>query len=285
MDYHNSIWIRVGPVIMTTTLLTASTIFLTFLTSGCTLSSPDEGIVSLNSSDQFDNGNEIGGFKADDQRPVLDSDSLLQRRENMVEHQLRRRGISDESVLGAMQSVLRHRFVPSDMINAAYEDRPLPIGHDQTISQPYIVALMTESVRPQPGEKALDVGTGSGYQAAVLAELVDQVYGIEIVEPLAKQAADRMTEMGYKNVTIRAGDGYRGWKEHAPFDIIIVAAAPEHIPQPLIEQLASGGRMIIPVGAGFQELILLEKLSDGSVRQSRIAAVRFVPMTGEAAGR
>jgi protein-L-isoaspartate(D-aspartate) O-methyltransferase len=184
-----------------------------------------------------------------------------------------------------MQSVLRHRFVPADMISAAYEDRPLPIGHDQTISQPYIVALMTESVRPQPGEKALDVGTGSGYQAAVLAELVDQVYGIEIVEPLAKQAADRMTEMGYKNVTIRAGDGYRGWKEHAPFDIIIVAAAPEHIPQPLIEQLATGGRMIIPVGAGFQELILLEKLSDGSVRQSRIAAVRFVPMTGEAAGR
>lgn len=256
------------------------------LFAGCGGAPSSDNLVSWNSTMLLDEEIESDAVHGEDGEPVLGDDSLNKRkRESMVELQLRRRGISDARVLDAMQKVPRHRFVAADMVSAAYEDRPLPIGHEQTISQPYIVALMTESVRPQPGDRALDVGTGSGYQAAVLAELVDQVYGIEIVEPLATEAADRLAELGYKNLEIKFGDGYRGWKEHAPFDIIIVAAAPEHIPQPLVEQLAVGGRMIIPVGAGLQELILLEKQSDGSIKQSRIAPVRFVPMTGEAAGQ
>lgn len=252
---------------------------------GCQSSSSIEAVSSLNSSDKVNDSTEPDFFGDEDRWADGDTDSLRQRREEMVEFQLRRRGISDERVLDAMRRVLRHRFVPSQMINQSYEDRPLPIGYEQTISQPYIVALMTESVRPKPSDRALDIGTGSGYQAALLAELVDQVCGIEIVEPLARQSSDRLSEMGYNNVVIRAGDGYRGWKERAPFDIIVVAAAPEQIPQPLVDQLAIGGRMVIPVGAGLQELMLLEKQADGSLQQSRIAAVRFVPMTGEAADR
>jgi len=192
------------------------------------------------------------------------------------------RDIANRRVLEAMARVPRHRFVPKDLEFVAYDDRPLPIGHDQTISQPYIVALMTQLVDPQRDAKALDVGTGSGYQAAVLAELCRQVYSIEIVKPLADEASARLTELGYDNVTVRHGDGYRGWKENAPFDAIVVAAAPDHVPKPLIDQLAPGGRLVIPVGRGYQELVLLEKAKDGTISRKSIANVAFVPMTGEA---
>lgn len=200
----------------------------------------------------------------------------------MVDEDLRGRDIVDKRVLAAMQRVPRHLFVPKSQRDLAYDDHPVPIGHEQTISQPYIVALMTQLVRPEKGDKALDIGTGSGYQAAVLAELCEQVYSIEIVEPLAKEATSRLADLGYKNVEVRHGDGYRGWKEHAPFNVIIVAAAPDHIPQPLQDQLAPGGRMVIPVGKGWQKLILLEKSPSGELLRKQVTDVRFVPMTGEA---
>ena len=217
----------------------------------------------------------------------LPVDDFAPGRELMVEQQMRwphdgRRPITDPRVLEAMACVPRHRFVAPRLHAQAYDDNPLPIGHGQTISQPYIVALMTEAVQPQPGARALDIGTGSGYQAAVLAELVADVYSIEIVGPLAREAAGRLALLGYENVEVRHGDGYQGWPEKAPFDVIIVAAAPTKIPQPLIDQLALGGRLVIPVGAERQELVVLEKLVDGSLRRSSIAGVRFVPMTGEA---
>ena len=181
-----------------------------------------------------------------------------------------------------MLRVPRHLFVPESYRDAAYADGARPIGHDQTISQPYIVALMTQLAAPAPEKRALDIGTGSGYQAAVLAELVEQVYSIEIVCPLAAEAADRLESLRYDNVTVRCGDGYQGWEEHAPFDIIIVAAAPDHVPQPLVDQLAPGGRMVIPVGDLYQELLLIEKRDDGTTEQQTVVPVRFVPMTGQA---
>lgn len=192
------------------------------------------------------------------------------------------RGIRDERVLAAMRTVPRHEFVPEDVRYSAYEDRPLPIGHGQTISQPFIVAFMTEQLKPQPADKVLEVGTGSGYQAAVLAGLVKEVFTIEIVEPLAKRAEADLRRIGYTNVFVRAGDGYKGWPERAPFDAIIVTCAPDRVPQPLIEQLKEGGRMIIPVGpeGGVQELYLLEK-HGGEVKQRAVLPVRFVPMTRE----
>jgi len=202
-------------------------------------------------------------------------------REKMVSDQIVARNVSDELVLAAMRKVPRHDFVPDGMKPYAYEDRPLPIGEDQTISQPYIVALMTESLNLKGGERVLEIGTGSGYQAAILAEIAGEVYTIEIIESLANTARDRLQGMGYKNITVRYGDGYQGWKEHAPFDGIIVTAAPDHIPQPLIEQLKIGGRMVIPVGSMLQELKLLTKTKDG-IKEKSIIPVRFVPMTGEA---
>ncbi|MBD3162866.1 MAG: protein-L-isoaspartate(D-aspartate) O-methyltransferase [Candidatus Latescibacteria bacterium] len=209
-------------------------------------------------------------------------EAYAQERAQMVDDQLRRRDIVDERVLGAMGRVPRHEFVAEDLAPMAYTDGPLPIGYDQTISQPYIVALMTQLVRPEPGDRALDVGTGSGYQAAVLAKLVEKVYSIEIIEPLADEAAARLARLGITNVVVKAGDGYRGWPEHAPFDVIILAAAPTEIPEPLIEQLAPGGRLVLPVGDLHQELVLVEKDEDGAVRRRRGIPVRFVPMTGEA---
>jgi protein-L-isoaspartate(D-aspartate) O-methyltransferase len=203
-------------------------------------------------------------------------------RARMVREQLESRDIDNPLVLEAMRRVPRHRFLPPGWRYRAYQDCALPIAHNQTISQPYIVALMTQLVRPQPTSRVLDIGTGSGYQAAVLAEIVAQVYGIEIIEPLAEEAQRRLRTLGYSNVEIRHGDGYQGWPEHAPFDGIVVAAAPDHVPQPLVDQLAPGGRMVIPVGRGFQDLILIEKLADGTVRRQQIAPVAFVPMTGEA---
>ena len=221
----------------------------------------------------------------DVQRPKSDEDpQFIEARRRMVERDLRGPGrdIKDKRVLEVMGRVARHRFVPKHLQWEAYRDYPLPIGHDQTISQPYIVALMTQLAQPKPKSRALDVGTGSGYQAAVLAELCKEVYSIEIVKPLAEEAKKRLKKLGYKNVTVRHGDGYRGWPKHAPFDVIIVAAAPDHVPQPLVDQLAPGGRMVIPVGNWWQNLLLIEKLKDGTLRRKSVAAVAFVPMTGEA---
>jgi protein-L-isoaspartate(D-aspartate) O-methyltransferase len=188
----------------------------------------------------------------------------------------------DESVLQAMREVERHRFVPQRLQSEAYLNHPLPIGHGQTISQPYIVALMTDLVAPDKNDTVLEVGTGSGYQAAVLARLVRRVYSIEIVEPLAREAQARLSRLGYDNVVTRLGDGYFGWEEHAPFDAIVVTAAASHVPPPLIEQLKPGGRMVIPVGGRFsvQYLLLLEKTEAGEVLTRQITAVRFVPLTG-----
>jgi protein-L-isoaspartate(D-aspartate) O-methyltransferase len=203
------------------------------------------------------------------------------RREAMVKTQMEARDITDPQVLAAMRKVPRDRFVPQDMREAAYQDSPLSIGLDQTISQPYIVALMTELLALAPGGRVLEIGTGSGYQSAVLAELSSEVYSIEILPELARAAAEKLKEAGYVNVVVREGDGYRGWPEHAPFDGIIVTAAPERIPQPLLDQLAPGGRMVIPVGGFFQELKVFTKDKDGRVTEKGIIPVRFVPMTGE----
>ena len=189
---------------------------------------------------------------------------------------------SDE-VLATLGRVERHKFVPPGQVRYAYDNRPLPIGHGQTISQPYIVALMTDLLEPDASDVVLEVGTGSGYQAAVLAELVDHVYSIEIIEPLATSAGERLKHLGYDNVTTKLGDGYYGWDEHGPFDSIIVTAAASHVPPPLIEQLRPGGRMVIPVGGRFmtQLLLLLEKGDDGEIVTRQIGAVRFVPLTGK----
>jgi protein-L-isoaspartate(D-aspartate) O-methyltransferase len=189
----------------------------------------------------------------------------------------------DERVLRALREVERHRFVPENVQAEAYANRPLPIGHGQTISQPYIVALMTDLVAPRPGDRVLEVGTGSGYQAAVLAELVGEVYSIEIIEPLAEQARERLERLGYDNVTTRLGDGYFGWEEQAPFDAIVVTAAASHVPPPLIAQLKPGGRLVIPVGGRFavQYLLLVEKTAAGETVTRQVTAVRFVPLTGE----
>lgn len=188
------------------------------------------------------------------------------------------RGITDKATLHAMRKVPRHLFVLPEYLNEAYDDNPLPIGYGQTISQPYVVAYMTEVSKPAPGKKALEIGTGSGYQAAILAQIIDTVYTIEIVPELAKQTGDLFKKLGYGNIISKWGDGYKGWTEHAPFDIIIVTAAPEEIPQPLIDQLAENGRMVIPVGApaAVQELILLTKRK-GKIEQQRLSFVRFVP--------
>jgi protein-L-isoaspartate(D-aspartate) O-methyltransferase len=197
----------------------------------------------------------------------------------MVERQLRPRGIDDPRVLRAMAKVPREKFVAKELEASAYEDRPLPIGFGQTISQPYIVAFMTQALKPKPTDRVLEIGTGSGYQAAVLSELVGEVYTIEIVRPLAQRAATVLNALGYKNVLVKGGDGYKGWPEHAPFDAIIVTAAPDHVPQPLVEQLKEGGRMIIPVGKTYtQELQVLEKRG-GVVKQTAAVPVKFVPLT------
>ncbi len=199
---------------------------------------------------------------------------------DMVKHQIKERGIKDSKVLDAMSKVPRHEFIPKSYISQAYSDHPVPIGYGQTISQPYIVALMTELVDLQRGEKVLEIGTGSGYQAAVLAEIIDSVYTIEIIKELGHSSAERLKNIGYKKVKVKIADGYYGWKEHSPYDAIIVTAAAEHIPPPLIAQLKEGGKMIIPVGHQFQvqNLVLVEK-KDGKIRSKSIIPVRFVPFT------
>lgn len=189
----------------------------------------------------------------------------------------------DPAVLSSLGTVVRHEFVPDNQKRFAYENRPLPIGHGQTISQPYIVALMTNLIEHAKDDVVLEIGTGSGYQAAILAKLVKQVYSIEIVPPLAGQAKARLERLGYDNVTTRLGDGYYGWEEHAPFDSIVVTAAASHVPPPLVKQLRPGGRMVIPVGGRFmtQQLLMIEKTEKGEIKTFQIAAVRFVPLTGE----
>jgi len=209
------------------------------------------------------------------------NDADARRRTTMVEAQIAARGVRDPRVLAAMRKVPRHLFVEPAERARAYEDHPLPIAGSQTISQPYIVALMTELLDLPEHARVLEIGTGSGYQSAVLAEICDEVYSIEILPELARASAQKLAELGYKNVTVREGDGYRGWPEHAPYDGIIVTAAPESVPQPLIEQLAPGGRMVIPVGSFFQELKVFTRRVDGRITEQSIIPVRFVPMTGE----
>ncbi|UCE58970.1 MAG: protein-L-isoaspartate(D-aspartate) O-methyltransferase [Phycisphaerales bacterium] len=202
----------------------------------------------------------------------------------MVERQIAHRGVNDQAILDAMLNVPRHWFVPANIRRLAYLDRPLPIGHRQTISQPYIVALMTEVLGLDRNSRVLEVGTGSGYQAAVLAEITPHVFTIEIVEPLARRTIEVFKQRGYDTIKVRIGDGYAGWPEHAPFDAIIVTCAPDHIPSKLIEQLKPGGRICIPVGKEWrtQSLTLATKSADGKLSRANLLPVRFVPMTGKA---
>ena len=202
-------------------------------------------------------------------------------RDWMVNTQIIGGGITDTRVIAAMRRVPRHEFMPSYEAEDAYGDFPLPIGHDQTISQPFIVAYMTEALKLSPGEKVLEIGTGSGYQAAILAELGAQVFSIEIVKPLAQYAKDNLSKLGYHQVHVRAGDGYEGWPEESPFDAIIITAAPDHVPAPLLDQLAMGGRLILPVGGYSQNLVMIRRTKEGYQR-TELLPVRFVPMTGEA---
>ena len=216
------------------------------------------------------------------QKKLKDNKKFSVRRHEMVERQIRQRGVKDTLVLKAMRKVPRHEFVPENLKYAAYSDRALPIGEKQTISQPYIVALMTEYLGLKGNEKILEIGTGSGYQAAVLGEIAKEVYSIEIIPSLGIAAKDKLNQMGYKNIYVIIGDGYLGLPKQAPFDCVIVTAAPDHIPQPLIDQLKPGGRMIIPVGDYYQELILITKLANGKVSKKSVLPVIFVPMTGKA---
>lgn len=210
-------------------------------------------------------------------------DRFSARRETMVATQIEQRGVDSKSVLDSMKKVPRHLFVPPKYQEQAYDDHPLPIGLGQTISQPYIVALMTEIASPDPDDVVLEVGTGSGYQAAILAQIVRRVYTVELFQQLADEAQQRFKVLGYTNISLKSGDGYYGWEEHAPFDAIVVTAAAEHIPPPLIRQLKPGGIMIIPVGNRFQvqTLVLVEKDTDGKTRSRNLLPVRFVPLLGK----
>ncbi len=249
-----------------TFLICAAPLFLSFLAAnhgGCSTNSPITSDTTI-------------------PRPVpADPDQYANLRERMVADQLRARDIKDERVLQAMLKVPRHEFVPPAIVGSAYDDTALPLTLGQTISQPYIVAYMTQALHLQGTERVLEIGTGSGYQAAVLAEIVPEVYTVEILPELLSHAQSILGALGYKNIRFRTGDGYQGWPEFAPFDCIVVTAAPDHIPQPLVDQLKPGGRMIIPVGRFEQDLVLIEKGKSGVTRRSTIP-VRFVPMTGRA---
>ncbi len=211
---------------------------------------------------------------------VIDEDTFTRQRKRMVEEQIAYRGVTDKGVLEAMQAVPRHLFIPEENRSYSYYDQPVPIGFGQTISQPYIVAFMTELLKLGKEDVVLEVGAGSGYQAAILSKLVKQVYTIEIIEGLGKEASKRLKTMGYDNVEVKVGDGYKGWLEHAPFDAIIVTAAAEHIPQPLVDQLKPGGRLVIPVGGVYevQDLMLITKDASSKVVKESIIPVRFVPL-------
>lgn len=217
---------------------------------------------------------------ARDQKAPTEAD-FTQARNSLVDKHILPSGVKDAKVLEVMRKVPRHRFVPPVVALMAYEDGPLPIGHEQTISQPSLVAYMTEALQLKPTDRVLEIGTGSGYQAAILSHLAKDVYSIEIVEPLAKASQKVLKELGHKNIQVRSGDGYRGWPDKAPFDAIILTAAPGNIPQPLIDQLADGGRLLAPVGGKDQKLVLLTKTAKGIKRETLIPVI-FVPMTGEA---
>ncbi len=232
------------------------------------------GFVQANESNTLETTIPQTDKRYQQQRAAMVQDQIVQPSDG-------RTAVTNKNVLAAMREVPRHWFVPKEYARTAYHDGPLPIGHGQTISQPYIVAIMTELLKPQSDHIVLEVGTGSGYQAAILSQLVQQVYTIEIVEPLGEEATQTLSERGYDNVEVRVGDGYQGWPEQAPFDGIIVTAAPDHVPQPLIDQLRTGGRMVIPVGpsGGIQELLVLTKQEDGSISETEMMSVRFVPLT------
>jgi protein-L-isoaspartate(D-aspartate) O-methyltransferase len=225
--------------------------------------------------------NWLNGSRKDQHNMATTEPDFERLRAAMVREQLQQRDVKDPGVLAAMLKVPRHEFVPANIINSAYADSALPLDLGQTISQPYIVGFMTQALKLTGGESVLEIGTGSGYQAAVLAEIVSEVYSVEILPELAEHAGTLLGKMGYKNIHIRTGDGYEGWPEFAPFDRVIVTAAPDRVPQPLIDQLKSGGRMVIPVGRLEQQLMIIEKRDSGVVRLSSIP-VRFVPMTGKA---
>jgi protein-L-isoaspartate(D-aspartate) O-methyltransferase len=218
----------------------------------------------------------------DDDRAGAAQSREARQRQQMVQEQIRARGVTVPRVLAAMQEVPRHLFVPESERAQAYEDHPLPIGAGQTISQPYIVALMTALLDLKPQARVLEIGTGSGYQAAVLSRLAGEVYTVEIVPQLAERARDTLTRLGYGNVHVRVGDGYRGWPEAAPFDGILLTAAPSAVPPPLLAQLKPGGRLVLPIGGFDQDLVVMTKRADGSIQQDKVLPVRFVPMTGEA---
>jgi protein-L-isoaspartate(D-aspartate) O-methyltransferase len=230
----------------------------------------------------------VAGCSASDEKPVVEEDEeeIMQKRlERMVESQIESRGVTDPAVLTAMRKTLRWEFVPEDLKHRAFEDNPLPIGYGQTISQPYIVAYMTEALLLEPDDRVLEIGTGSGYQAAVIAEIVADVYTIEIIPELGASAEDTLKKLGYDNVHVKIGDGYKGWPENAPFDAVIVTCAPDHIPQPLLDQLADGGRLVIPVGGTYpQELQRITRVGD-EYETEFLTSVLFVPMTGEAEGK
>jgi len=213
---------------------------------------------------------------------TINDDRFAVKRAEMVTQQIIGRGVKDARVLTAMQKVPRHKFIPQSEQQHAYDDSPLPIGYDQTISQPYIVAYMTEALHLKGSERVLEIGTGSGYQAAVLSELAKEIYTIEIVVPLCKEAKERLAKLGFHNVHVLCGDGYSGWPDFAPFDAIIITAAPAYIPEPLVKQLKFGGRMVAPVGRLYQELVLITKDEQGVVKRKKLLPVRFVPMTGKA---
>ncbi len=215
-----------------------------------------------------------------EQNMSQNSEDYAELREEMIQRQIVARGVKDSKVIDAMRQVPRHRFVPQRQIKYAYQDEPRPIGEGQTISQPYIVAFMTEQLQLESGDRVLEIGTGSGYQSAVLANLVDSVFTIEIIPELGERAGELLSELQYDNVVVKIGDGYQGWEEKSPFDAIIVTAAPPTIPPPLLEQLKVGGRMIIPVGEYYQELVVVNKTETG-LEMKDVLPVRFVPMTGE----
>jgi protein-L-isoaspartate(D-aspartate) O-methyltransferase len=238
----------------------------------------------------------LAGLQAAAPAMAADDDAFVRARQRMVAEvaamaretrSATGRAAFSAPVMAALANVPRHRFVPERYVSEAYRNSPLPIGEGQTISQPYIVALSTDLIDPKSGDVVLEIGTGSGYQAAVLAELVRHVYSIEIVEPLGRSAAARLAALGYRNVDVRIGDGYAGWPEHAPFDGIVVTAAAPFVPEPLVEQLKAGGKMVIPVESprGGQELLLVEKAADGAVTKRVVLPVRFVPMTGKGVER
>jgi protein-L-isoaspartate(D-aspartate) O-methyltransferase len=260
--------------------LCASSLVLTLVTLACSTDcAPAQVVPGVTKGER----KKVPAMPATEPQPAVDTPAFARARVRMVDEQIMARGVRDERVLSVLRAVPRHAFVAEDERAFAYSDHPLPIEGEQTISQPYIVALMTELAQISPGEKVLEVGTGSGYQAAVLAALGAHVYSIEILKELADSARERLRALGY-DVQVRHGDGYAGWPEAAPFDAILVTAAPPAIPAPLREQLAIGGRLVIPVGVSFQDLIVLTRTAQGYERQN-VLPVRFVPMTGEAEQR